>query len=105
MAIEPQVFSFTYRDLQEITGLTKAGVSQHVSRGNLRAYDLASVVAFIARYGRPDVRLTILERMMGIDRQVLERGRRQSTVGVPREGGRLPAEPAVKTKRARTPKR
>jgi len=105
MATAPQIFSFTYKDLQEITGLTKAGVSQHVSRGNLQAYDLTSVVAFIARYGKPEIRLEIMEKMMGIDRQVLERGRRQSTVGVPREGGRLPADPAVKPKRARKPTR
>lgn len=94
MATEPQVFSFTYKDLQDITGLTKAGVSQHVCRGNLQAHDLISVVAFVVRYGRPDVRLTIMEKLMGIDRQTIERGRPQSTVGVPREDGKL--VPSVK---------
>ncbi|TVP98121.1 MAG: hypothetical protein EA381_13095 [Planctomycetaceae bacterium] len=93
MAHQPQLFSFTYKDLQEITGLTKAGVSQHVVRGNLEATDLVSVLAFVARYGKPEIRLSILERMIGVDRQVVERGRRQSTSGFTRdELGRVAEE-------------
>lgn len=85
MAHPPQQFGFTYSDLQRITGLTKAGVSQHVCRGNLDATDLVSVCAFIARYGKPEIRLEIMEKMMGIDRQVMERGRPQSTIGIVRD--------------------
>ncbi len=85
MAHSPEQFGFTYGDLQRITGLTKSGVSQHVSRGNLVATDLVSVCAFIARYGKPEIRLEIMQRMMGIDRQVMERGRPQSTIGIVRD--------------------
>jgi hypothetical protein len=96
MAQQRQQFSFTYADLQELTGLSRAGVSQHVIRGNLDASDLASVCAFIARYGKPEIRLEIMQKMMGIDRQVLERSRPQSTIGLPRdEYGRVAEESLI----------
>lgn len=107
MATTQQRFGFTYDDLQKLTGLTKSGVSQHVCRGNLDANSLVSVCAFLARYGTPEVRLEIMEKMMGIDRQTIERGRPQSTTGIPRMPGgklitadrRLPRAPrAPKTK-------
>lgn len=80
MTDQTQYFFFTYRDLQELTGLTRAGVSQHVCRGNLDATNLVSVAAFIARYGKPEVRIEIMERMMGINRQLIDRSRPQSSV-------------------------
>jgi hypothetical protein len=108
MAYPPRQFGFTYDDLERITGLTKSGVSQHVCRGNLDPSDLVSVCAFIARYGKPEVRLEIMEKMMGIDRQTVERRRPQSTIGIMRdELGRvaeespkykLPSEPVTAPK-------
>lgn len=104
MSTSQQHFGFTYDDLQQITGLTKSGVSQHVCRGNLDATDLVSVCAFIARYGKPEIRLEIMQKMMGIDRQTIERSRPQSTVGVPREDGKIPGANVPVRKGPRPPK-
>lgn len=104
MSTSQQHFGFTYDDLQRITGLTKSGVSQHVVRGNLVATDLVSVCAFIARYGKPEIRLEIMQKMMGIDRQTIERSRPQSTVGVPREDGKIPGANVPERKGPRAPK-
>jgi hypothetical protein len=104
MAHPPQQFVFTYRDLQEITGLSKTGVSQHVSRGNLNANDLVSVCAFIARYGRPDVRMEIIEKMLGIDRQIEERTRPQSLSRNPKATQQAVAEESLKYKSAKRKK-
>ena len=104
MSTSQQRFGFTYDDLQRLTGLTKSGVSQHVVRGNLVATDLVSVCAFIARYGKPEIRLEIMQKMMGIDRQTIERGRPQSTVGVPREDGKIPGPDGPARRAPRAPK-
>lgn len=42
------------------------------------------MATFIARYGKPEVRLRIVERMLNIDRQESERARVQSTAGIGR---------------------
>lgn len=85
MAPPPKQFSYGYAELCELTGMTATGVSQAVSRGILEPHDLLSVCAFLVRYGSPDVRLHLVERMIGIDRQAAERNRPQSTVGVGRD--------------------
>lgn len=110
MAQPRRIFSFTYADLQELTGLSKAGVSQHIKRGNLDANDLLSTCAFLCRHGKPEIRLEIMQKMMGIDRQVVERNRPQSTLGVRRdqfgrvaEGAGLVAESAQEYKTAASP--
>lgn len=74
-----QEFTYTRGDLEQLTGMTKAGISQHIGRGNLDMESLVSVAAFIVRYGTPDVRLAIMMRAMGVDRQEAERSRPQST--------------------------
>lgn len=100
MAIRTQ-YVYTREDLEALTGLTSAGISQHISRGNLDPTDLVSVAAFLARYGTEDVRLEIVRRMVGIDRQEAERTRPQSTRGIGRdEVGRV-AEPAAKPGRSK----
>lgn len=94
-------YVYTRQHLEELTGLTKSGISQHIARGNLVMEDLVSVAAFLARYGTEDVRLEIVRRMVGIDRQEAERTRPQSTRGVGRdEVGRV-AEPAAKPGRSK----
>lgn len=100
----PKLFSFTYADLQKLTGLTKAGVSQHLKRGNLDPTSLLSVAAFVLRYGRPDVRLDLMERFLNIDRQKIERGRPQSTIGVPRQDGKLLLSDGTVRKPRRAPR-
>jgi len=84
MAPPHKIFSYGYAELMELTGMTKAGISQAVTRGTLEPDSLVSVCVFLARYGRQDIRMEILTRMIGIDRQSIERGRPQSTVGIPR---------------------
>jgi len=77
-----------------LTGMTKSGVSQAVTRGILEPGNLLSVSAFLVRYGTPEVRLELMSRMLGVDRQATERNRPQSTVGSTRTAtGKL--EPAV----------
>jgi len=85
MAPPVQKFYYDYATLAELTGMTPAGISQHVSRGNLKPHDLVSVAAFLARHGSEDVRLEIIHKMMMIDRQVSERQRPQSTEGFTRD--------------------
>lgn len=80
-----KVYTYTYSDLERLTHLTKTGVSQAVCRGILEPNDLLSVCAFLVRYGSPDVRLHLMERMLGLDRQETERNRPQSTVGIGRD--------------------
>jgi len=84
MAPQAQQFCFDYNTLSELTGMTTSGISQHVSRGNLKPHDLVSVAAFLARHGTEEVRLQIIYKMMMIDRQVSERKRIQSTEGISR---------------------
>jgi hypothetical protein len=91
-----KVFTYTYADLERLSGMTKTGVSQAVSRGILMPDDLLSVCAFLGRYGTPDVRLELMSRMIGVDRQTAERSRVQSTPGVGRtQDGRLEASTLV----------
>jgi len=72
-------YTYSRKDLEELTGMTKAGISQHIGRGNLDMESLISVAAFIVRYGTPEVRLAIMMRAMGVDRQEAERARPQSS--------------------------
>lgn len=101
-------FTYTRKDLEELTGMTKAGISQHIGRGNLNMESLASVAAFILRYGTPDVRLSIMMRAMGVDRQEAERARPQSSKSYGRDKhGRVilravPDEVEGKQRRSRT---
>ncbi len=80
-----KTYTYTRGDLEKLAGMTKAGISQHIIRGNLVVDDLVSVTAFLARYGTPTVRMEILTRMMGFDRQAMERARPQSTRNVRRD--------------------
>jgi hypothetical protein len=88
------VFQYTFADLMEQTGLTKSAVSHHVKRGNLDPDSLVSVCCFLARYGKPEVRSEIVHRMIGIDRQEIERNRIQSTRNVGRNPDGSVANPA-----------
>ena len=85
MAPPVKVYTYTYADLERLTGLTKTGISQAVTRGILEPHDLLSVAAFLVRYGTPEIRMELLSRMIGIDRQIIERGRPQSTLGIGRD--------------------
>ena len=85
MAPPPKVFQYGYADLERLCDMTNTGISQAVSRGILEPHDLLSVAAFLVRYGSPDVRLHLVERMIGVDRQAAERARVQSTVGIGRD--------------------
>jgi hypothetical protein len=99
MAPPFKTFTYGYAELMELCGMTKAGVSQAVSRGTLDPADLVSVAAFLARYGQPDVRMEILSKMIGLDRQIIERGRPQSTVGIARTHDGKLEEPSPGRKR------
>lgn len=105
MAPPLKTFSYGYPELEKLCGMTKAGISQAVSRGTLDPADLVSVAAFLARYGQPDVRMEILAKMIGLDRQMIERGRPQSTVGVARtHEGKLEEPSPPRRKRKAGPK-
>ena len=78
-------YVYTRENLEQLTNLSKTAISQHIGRGNLDPADLVSIAAFLARYGTEEVRLEIVRRMIGIDRQDAERARRQSTRGVGRD--------------------
>jgi len=100
MAPPVKVFSYTYADLCRLTELTSTGVSQAVTRGILEPSDLLSVAAFLVRYGSEDVRLHLMERMIGIDRQAAERGRIQSTPGIGRDSsGKIETKKPKPTRR------
>ena len=103
MAIAPYSWSYCYEDIARLTGLSLSALSQHVKRGNLEPSSLESVASFLVRYGTPEVRLRMMERMLNIDRQVIERTRIQSTTGVGRVDGKIAAtkkKAAKKSKKA-----
>lgn len=56
---EPHVYH--YSDLQRCTGKTNEAIRQHVSRGNLDLGKLESVVMWLARHAKPELRRKILQ--------------------------------------------
>ena len=54
-------FSFGYKELMDLTGLSQNLVQQHVSRGKLDPSKLESVVMYLATHARPDLRLALLD--------------------------------------------
>ena len=64
MARPPQNFYYTFEDLRKLTGLTMDAIYQHKARGDVEPASIESVVKFVARYGRLELKREILENML-----------------------------------------
>jgi hypothetical protein len=56
----PRVFTFTYTDLQRLTGKNLATIFQDVTRKRVDPSDLESLVLYAARFGRLEFKTRLL---------------------------------------------
>lgn len=54
-----RTFTLQYADLEKLTGLTYANVRQHISRGLVDPENLESIVIWLAKWGRPELRQAV----------------------------------------------
>lgn len=58
---ESEDHSYTYQDLSRLTGKKLNTIYQHVARGTFDPNDLGSVVKWVARHGKKNVKREILD--------------------------------------------
>ena len=54
-------WSFDYSDIMKATGLSQNLVQQHRKRGKFNPEDFDSLVIYLAKHARPELRMAILE--------------------------------------------
>jgi hypothetical protein len=53
-------YSYNYEDIKKLTDLSRNMIHQYVTRGDLDPYNLESLVLFLARHGKDDLKLRMI---------------------------------------------
>jgi hypothetical protein len=88
-------FEFGYLDLTKIADATYGSVLQHVSRGELDPDSIESVILWAAKYGREDLRIQMVGRLVRLDLKKKNRERGEKV----RKGVKGPRSGEIKKKR------
>ena len=67
-------FLYGYEDIRKLTNLTYANIKSHKKRGSFDPADLRSVVLFLARHGKLELRKAIVEHALMREKELPKAG-------------------------------
>ena len=82
----PAEFTFGYKDLGKLSGMALNSVQQHTRRGTLDPSDLRSVLIWLARHGKLNLRRQIVYAALSRELDSKAKPRRKTRRGAKRGG-------------------